>query len=41
MYEKKKNGGPSSARNVGIKLAKGQFILFVDADDEFVVMVMM
>lgn len=34
VYEKKKNGGPSSARNVGIKLAKGQFILFVDADDE-------
>ncbi|MDO4780917.1 MAG: glycosyltransferase family A protein [Candidatus Saccharibacteria bacterium] len=29
----KKNGGPSSARNIGIKYAKGRFIQFYDSDD--------
>lgn len=29
----KKNGGPASARNLGLKEAKGDFITFIDADD--------
>lgn len=32
-FIKKKNGGVSSARNVGIREAEGDYIMFVDADD--------
>lgn len=30
----KQNGGPASARNIGILQSKGEYLLFLDADDE-------
>lgn len=34
IYVKKSNGGAASARNLGIKKTKGEFILMLDADDQ-------
>lgn len=33
IYRYKVNGGVSSARNIGLSIAKGKFIFFADADD--------
>jgi glycosyltransferase involved in cell wall biosynthesis len=34
LVELKTNGGPGVARNVGLGLAEGEFVTFVDADDD-------
>jgi len=35
IYHRKRNGGQASAFNVGVSLARGEFISFLDADDYF------
>ena len=35
VYEKKENGGMSSARNTGYKYIEGKYVNFLDGDDKF------
>lgn len=33
VYKRKENGGTASARNMGIELSKGSYLIFLDSDD--------
>lgn len=34
------NGGAGKARNIGLKRAKGKFIMYIDSDDLYILIVM-